>query len=768
MGSVAPGNDPFQGGSITRTGGANVSGGLPSANTSVSSPADGVNPTSISKARNNQGSNVGVPYTRLVPLSGRDSTGLGPSPRIHDNTRNERYDNRKNVTETEDLHGMRIAFILGKRSAGGLQPLVNGISDGTGTKENMMTSVGYDLHNMAPGMPGTERFHKLCSFEYLSRYFTNTLWSKGIKLNNDEKFTVQNINTQWTTGVPRMVRTAMIQRFNDRYQAVSPDTVGNDMNNPIVKSTIMNMCDVGKLMCINGSDVQPVGEQLKQGIFCRDHGPFLRGKGNTYEMVDGTPRGFPFSNNGQHAVDPFHVSRCTGDELSFALFDQLLEDCGFSDWRPDGIVLSKGVDDPSDTLSDEYLKSRDGELYNVRIQGPAVTSTWTGDPALEVMTLDRVFVVMVADVWWGDLNSAEDSVRIFVEKVCDTNDVPTSDQLHEYLEGRNTELQNNIIAGPNPVDRTGGNFNTMPDIVSYPPLEDDFDFVKNDAQKNDELLNELDKKLDQYPDDLQKKVNEWVNCHQFKEKQKRAYINGKETTRMCNFRVKLATSSQMVNYSALQFDSVGRPVGTAKSRMGLRIGRNGGEYIVGGWCIGNVLDTAASRAAFQSAGSNIGVRTAPNTMAINLNVKVEWWDSDRMWRNFMNVDSSITPRYIQTKPLVKDTPDGKKPDWHDPDIKPLYSAPNMSPDTALRLRGAYPHATIPCYAIDSYADADPWTNIPDYTENGSVAHSAVDTIRASTAYTEQISRQDAAAAAMIMAAKAAAAKVEAAAASMIP
>ena len=39
---------------------------------------------------------------------------------------------------------------------------------------------------------------------------------------------------------------------------------------------------------------------------------------------------------------------------------------GFTDWRPDGIVLSKGVNDPSDKLSDEYLEARDGQLYSER------------------------------------------------------------------------------------------------------------------------------------------------------------------------------------------------------------------------------------------------------------------------------------------------------------------------------------------------------------------------------------------------------------------
>ena len=75
---------------------------------------------------------------------------------------------------------------------------------------------------------------------------------------------------------------------------------------------------------------------------------------------------------------------------------------------------------------------------------------------------------------------------------------------------------------------------------------------------------------------------------------------------------------------------------------------------------------------------NIGVRTAPNSMAINLNVKVEWWDSDRMWRSYMNVDNSLTPRYEKTKATVTRGPDGKIKDV-------LYDRVNMAPDDAMRL-----------------------------------------------------------------------------------
>ena len=159
----------------------------------------------------------------------------------------------------------------------------------------------------------------------------------------------------------------------------------------------------------------------------------------------------------------------------------------------------------------------------------------------------------------------------------------------------------------------------------------------------------------------------------FRQNAEAAMKNGNsERTRLCNFRVRLATSSQMINYSSLRFgrdktqvlgnerisrDEFARVPN--QSRMGLRLGTKCAEYIVGGWCIGNVLDTSASRGTMPGTGSNIGVRTAPNSMALNINVQIDWWDADRMWRCFMNKEAligefpfvpvrsgSLTPRYV--------------------------------------------------------------------------------------------------------------------------
>ena len=564
------------------------------------------------------------------------------------------------ITETDDLRATRLAFILGRRSqgpagkAGVASQLVNADGDpveGFNQDHGALTGNGiYDYgFNMAinsgyaPGVPGTERFQKLCSLEYLQRYFTNVLCNKAINLSTpfdvaNSPWTGADGTLAWQSGLPRQAKAAADARTVAINAAnaggFDPDlTVGPPIRAVLVNAATKptDMPDLGKLMGLVGSPAADA-DRLRQGIFARDFGPFLRGKGNAPGVLGGTkgeaPQALPVAAGAPatKAVDPFHVSRCAGDELAFALLERVIEQNGLSDWRPDGIVLSLEANDPSDKLSDEALAARDGQLFNVRIQGPAVGSTWTGDPSLETLPLDKVFVVIVADVWWGDL-AANAPLKAFVDKVAPADGnmsaatAPTLAELRAYLQARETIFTRDLI--------------TRADMTP--------------AATN------------------------------FAAKQLGAFAGGAgaETTRMCNFRVMRATSSQMINYSNIRFDGAAataqqvvgdsNPPGDEfmkvpnQSRMGLRLANTGGEYIIGGWCIGNVLDTSASRAAFPGAGTNIGVRTAPNSAALNVNVQIDWWDADRMWRSFMNPDNILTQRYVQTKPNGMLSPINKSP-----------------------------------------------------------------------------------------------------------
>ena len=90
-----------------------------------------------------------------------------------------------------------------------------------------------------------------------------------------------------------------------------------------------------------------------------------------------------------------------------------------------------------------------------------------------------------------------------------------------------------------------------------------------------------------------------------------------------HFRMMPATSSFMYNMSRYK-DGQGR--GGFKLEVVDGAGQAGhGEYIVGAWCIGTVMDAAASRPAVHG-----GVRSRATTSAYNANVSIEWWDSNRL------------------------------------------------------------------------------------------------------------------------------------------
>ena len=599
---------------------------------------------------------------------------------------------QKVVTETDDLRATKLAFILGRRSSEMMGVAGRQMVDGNGDSINAIDGVGgdgstmYDYgfqltinNNYSPGVPGTERFQKLCSFEYLQRYFTNVLCNKGINLGTEYTNAARAVHPgsgAWESGLMRATNAAASVREAQLVANPVAGAVGDDIGAKLAKASMLNMPDLCRLMGYVGSEAAGIRagaaddafptnvSEIRQGIFTRDLGPFLRGKGVETNLLAGTPHASQFGvsdvNTGATTwADPFHVSRCAGDELAFSLLERIMEQRGFTDWRPDGIVLSLGANDPSDKLSDEALAARDGQLFNVRVQGPAIGASWTGDPALETMPLDKVFVVIVADCWWGDLSGTSIAgVKNFVDKVAPLSGQgapvqPTLAELQVYLKERDEQL-------------SGGNLVTKTTLGAFNAAAE----AQMDAGA---------------PAD--------------------ASARNTGTSRLCNFRVQLATSSQMINYSGLRFGRdqtqvLGNEAQTRdefvrvpnQSRMGLRLGKNGGEYIVGGWCIGNVLDTSASRGSMPGTGSSIGVRTAPNSMALNINVQIDWWDPDRMWRCFMNKEAVPFEKDADGQDTAQRVADGTRsgslaqrysqtvPDKHISDINRPRKVPGAEPN----------------------------------------------------------------------------------------
>ena len=570
--SVTGAGNPFVGGAQQRNlAPPGVGGAIGSANTRVSAPAAGVAPSQIKSARPNEGSNIGIPYTRLVPLN--------TSNKLFMKKADGRLEWR---TETEDLRATTVAFILGVRNKNN--------STGRDVLPGVEAAPGYQGHNVAyqpnimPGMPGTERFQQLCSLEYLQMYFEQVLADKTINLS--KPYGKDNLNAALdaldpisrTTGPVGAHLAAVAYAEN---AGVAEGEVGNPklVDSQIFKNTLLNLQDIAHKSGLMGSEAQK-GNQSYQGIFARDFGPFLKGKGASTQLVQCTAGNVP-SKYGKGTAQPFSVSRNAGDDLAFSVLDTLLMDKGFTDWRPDGIVLSKGVNDPSDKLSDEYLEARDGQLYNIRVQGPAITTSWTGERSLETLPLDKVFIVLVADCWFniGDVPEATDLLK-------------------------------------------EGGLKSAANRTAYQQLRER-EFKKGLTEST------------------------------FMEAQTKAYTGeNPETTVLANFRLQVSTSSQMINHSTYSKkgnnsatkDSYKRQRLEGMSRMGLKLSNTVGEYIVGGWQMGQVLDTSASRAAMPQ-GSNIGVRTAPNSAALNVNVNVSWYTADRMCRSFNNAEGTVRTRF---------------------------------------------------------------------------------------------------------------------------
>ena len=396
--AVNRGNNPFIGGSKTPNAPPPALGGsIASANTNVSNPQGGVQPGQPFFARNNQGSNIGIPYTRLVPL-GSDRMGLGDPTAGNEadyrGTLGAGKEGKKSdfINETEDLRATRIGFIHGRRSFDNDVPLptshnVNGF--GVNPQTNPYPANGPDGANqymLAPGMVGTERFQKLCSLEYLQRYFKNFLSIRTIDLGaldsyhlveqEDGRLAVADVSPQqqrwWKSGILRKAKESTgasnlptYMAFREPKNALNTGDWTNAMALGGTANGVYNNDDPG-----TNSPAANL-PTIRQGIFAYDTSPFLRGKGMLHYMTRCTqfatmPQTLTYQDTDGEVktvkVQPYSMNRCFGDEIAFDLLERALEDIGVTDWRPDGIVLSKGTNDPNDKLSDEYFDVRDGHL----------------------------------------------------------------------------------------------------------------------------------------------------------------------------------------------------------------------------------------------------------------------------------------------------------------------------------------------------------------------------------------------------------------------
>ena len=507
-------SDPFRGGSFTPAGSAGAVNGTIAAASTGGSLISSVTGGTPMLARNSRGTNITVPYARVV-FHPPANTSLPPTGEAINNksvdlaSRMLKTQATSIMSETEMLYSGRMAFVLGRR--------------GEAYTASVETAMGLDLLSvmggptirgkqlaLSSGSGGIATAQRLCSFEYLERYFSHVLFSRTVVVKNNA---MQGIGT-----FGHGLKGARKDRLKSSPAAQAPALDLTATSNP---SSINAKEIIAGTSNINVDDTSAANKAYTsvsvdtQGINADSESPFLHGKSVKRQVHVGTA----------HKKTNLTV----GDELAFKwLYNALLKQ-GILDWTPDGVVMSKLSE--GDRLLDDELDSRDGMLFNVAVAGPAISSLWSQEVALEVMPLDRVFIVIVADRWKGDQQAALDKIT------------------------RN----------------------------AY------------DTKRKAELNKKPEKANSEYT--------------------------------LTNFRVKRMTSAQMV--AACMASDKGL------SKLGLKRGGDVADYIVVGWCIGSIIDSAASRAAPGDSSTLVGAmkRTRVNS-AHNLVVKIEWWDSDKMCRSY--------------------------------------------------------------------------------------------------------------------------------------
>ena len=170
--NVLPGGNPWTGGSLKRvtppTG--SLGSGIAGARNGAGSLLDGVAASETKRARYNSGSNIRVPYGRVVPVSDNKLP----------TTTSTTDDPEDVVGETDDLRPMQVAFIRGAgisehnelvERTGGLA--LRGADGGE------VSAYSGDYRGLSGAMlrvgNGVDRPHRLCTFEYAKRFLQVSL-----------------------------------------------------------------------------------------------------------------------------------------------------------------------------------------------------------------------------------------------------------------------------------------------------------------------------------------------------------------------------------------------------------------------------------------------------------------------------------------------------------------------------------------------------------------------------------------------------------------
>ena len=471
-----------------------------------------------------------------------------------------------------------------------------------------------------------------------------------------------------------------------------------------------------------GHQLQVAVPQL-QGLFVMEQGPFLRSYGVDHEPVLIVTGGIDGRGSSAYApgmvTTEIEVDRHLGSELAQRALVAELKKIGLFNWTPDGICLSKYATGP-DGMADAEFDSRSGQLFNVGVQGPCISTSWVGDKSMVCLPMDKVFMLVVGRLSYelqgkGELSTKRTSGGTEVKDEDDAvgaaalawvdaaaeltrvmsrayfaptfvNPTDKSDPPTAMAEGYAAASSNDDKAererevlyinpgGPESYASKTEDLRSRRGEMEVKQSEFDAARLKagdtyntaasqlfanarkiirgiemmaagtTDAAREAELLR-AQALIDQVKDAVQGERRQAVHSAEFKDTAQRLRAGNDMAVKraeLTDFRIMRATSSFLANNSLTKGPD-NDPTGWKSSRCRLGIGydhatRSGdAEYIVGGWCIGTVLDSAASRSTIH-AGQ---VRTAPSSMAINVNVNVEWWSPDKLYQNYQDVDRGV-------------------------------------------------------------------------------------------------------------------------------
>ena len=593
--AVQPNSTGFGGGSYvkapTPTG---VGGALGAPGTTASSPA-AVPSAGVIEARNNRGSNVTLPYARLVPMHGT----VNP----HDPKGDKRMVvvNGKPEMEYTGLRSGELCWILGRRFQRG-----GSLAD-SGQPNKAQAGIGN----------GVDRFQRMASTGWIQGLIETRL---GKKAENPLEIKLHSLR----------IESAMSEL----------DSELKLMRRFLAGSTPLFTADVawahGQL---TGNAPAGVSQREKQGVLVGNVSPFLTGMQQSGVLVRFGSEVPGFSNKTD-------MDRFAGDGAAFAALEVELRRRNLSDWTPDGIVLSKLESPTDEPFKSTELDARGAQLYNVAVGGAAITTSWTSDVRdhrLQMQPGDKLFVVVVATLYYtvsdndyfSEVEAAQQEVIAKMKAVRDA----TAQKKKNALPNLKSQLDNAIAKADTAAEKLVLAVEKSPDPVHLNVARE----MKR-AEMGMKIVDNMDVSSEEKRDvetalaDAQKAVDKLMaapNAKELKTMNRRAAELSRSASKnrpvkavLRDFRLMRTTSSHLLNYGAYK-------PGDKNSRCGLMLTKQKGsdkeysgaaEYIIGGWCIGTALDSAASRSV---VGSNL-VRTAPTSHAVQANINIGWWSASKM------------------------------------------------------------------------------------------------------------------------------------------